>query len=400
MGAVATPLLGRLGGGRKRRPVILGGLVLVTAGTVLSALPLGFPALLGGRILQGVGLGLTPLAIAAAREAVASARLGRVVALLSVTTVAGAGFGYPVTGVVADQWGIRGAFWFGFVLCLVTTAMAWRFVPHATSTDAGRVDWLGAVLLASGTTAVLLALSQGPEWGWGVAGLVAVGGAVVLAAWTRWTLRSEYPLVDLHLVRRGGTVAANFTAVAAGMGMYMSLTLVVVLVQDDQWGLAGSVTTAGLLLVPYALFSVLGSRFALFAGRHAPDLVLPLGCSLYVASGLYLAVAHTTLWQVLVAMAVAGLGSGCTFSALPGLIVRHVPAHETGSALAFNQVLRYLGFSVGTTLSVTILGLLADASGPTETGFTVAILVAAGVMAGAALVNLLLTRRPTGAAPG
>ncbi|MDP3892065.1 MFS transporter, partial [Nocardioides sp.] len=61
-GAVATPVLGRLGGGRRRRPVVLISLAVVTAGTLLSALPLGFPALLTGRIAQGIGLAMAPLA--------------------------------------------------------------------------------------------------------------------------------------------------------------------------------------------------------------------------------------------------------------------------------------------------------------------------------------------------
>ena len=44
-------------------------------------------------------------------------------------------------------------------------------------------------------------------------------------------------------------------------------------------------------------------------------------------------------------MAVAGLGVGTVFAALPGLIVSAVPAGETGSAMSLNQVLRYVGFA-------------------------------------------------------
>src|SRR5215475_13552146 len=58
VGAVATPLLGRLGDGPHRRRVVLTVLAIVLAGSVLTVLPLGFGGLLVGRCLQGVGLGL------------------------------------------------------------------------------------------------------------------------------------------------------------------------------------------------------------------------------------------------------------------------------------------------------------------------------------------------------
>lgn len=97
VGAVVTPVMGRLGDGPRRRAVILGALAAVLAGCALAALPLGFGWLLAGRALQGLGLGLTPLAIATARDALPPERSRPAVAMLSVTTVAGVGLGYPVT---------------------------------------------------------------------------------------------------------------------------------------------------------------------------------------------------------------------------------------------------------------------------------------------------------------
>ena len=60
-GAVATPILGRLGGNRRRRPVVLAGLVVVALGLLLAALPTGFSGLITGRLLQGLGIALVPL---------------------------------------------------------------------------------------------------------------------------------------------------------------------------------------------------------------------------------------------------------------------------------------------------------------------------------------------------
>src|SRR2546423_8540056 len=107
VGAVTTPVLGRLGDGPRRRAVVIGALVVGVAGGVLTALPLGFAALLAGRGLQGTGLGLTSLAIAIARDQLAGERSRSAVALLSITTVAGIGLGYPLAGLATEYLGLH-----------------------------------------------------------------------------------------------------------------------------------------------------------------------------------------------------------------------------------------------------------------------------------------------------
>jgi MFS family permease len=90
-------------------------------------------------------------------------------------------------------------------------------------------------------------------------------------------------------------------------------------------------------------------------------------------------------------MAVGGLGSGFTFSSVPALMVPHLPRSETGSAMAFNQVLRYAGFSVGSASSVALMTVYGG--GPSETGFRGALLTTSAVWVVAALASTVLARR-------
>lgn len=360
-GAVATPILGRLGAGRLRRPAVLGGLAVVTLGSALGALPLGFGALVAGRALQGVGLALVPLAIAIARDHVPTVALPRTVALLSVTTVAGAGLGYPLSAFLAEHGGVAGAYTVGGILTALTLVLAASVLPRGDAGALGPIDWVGAALLSAGMVATLLAISRGETWGWGSARvlLLLAAGLGVLLAWVRWTLAVDGPLVDLRLAVRPGLAAPNLVAFAAGCGMYTLLALVVVVVQSeptDGFGLGRSTLVAGSMLAPYAVASVVGSRLAQGIGRLAGTrLLLPTGCGLFLAATLLLANYHDHVLTLTAIMALSGLGSGFTFSSLAVLMVPHVPAAETGSAMAFNQVLRYLGFSVGSALSVTLM---------------------------------------------
>lgn len=398
-GVVSTPVVGRFASGRLRRPTILAGLVVVTVGTTLSALPLGLGGLIAGRTLQGVGMALTPLAFAVARDVVPPPRLPGVVALLSVTTVAGAGLGYPVTALVADRWGLSAAFWFGTALFLVTLVLAAVQLPAATDAEPARVDGVGVGLITLGLVALLLGVSRGETWGWTAAPTVVAlaVGPVLVVAWGLWTLRSTHPLVDLRLAAHPGLAGPNLVAMVAGFGMYSLLTLVMVVVQaapdeHDGWGLGLPVTAAGLALVPYSLLSVAGSRLARAVGRRWGErLLLPTGCLVFLTSTVTLAFVHDHFWQVLVCMGVGGLGSGFTFSSLAALMVPHVPHAETGSAMAFNQVLRYVGFTVGSAASIALMTAIGGGAG--ESGFRGALLVTSSAFVLAAVASWVLQRR-------
>jgi len=391
-GAIATPILGRLGSGRVRRPVILGGLGLVCVGSILAAVPWGFAALVAGRSLQGIGLALVPLALAVARDVIPLERRSSAIALLSVSTVAGAGLGYPLTALVAEVGGLPAAYGLGAVLTTATLVMAWRNVPGSDGEPPARVDWLGAVLLSAGMVGVLLAVTRGATWGWLslLTGGLGTAGFLLLAAWVAWTLRSPHPLVDLRLAVRPGLVGPNLTALMAGIGMYGLLTLVVVLVQSDGWGLGQPVTVAGLMLVPYSLASILGSRLARAVGRRlGTTALLPVGCLMFFSASATLAFEHDHLWQAALCMGLGGLGSGLTFSSLAVLMVPHVPRAETGSAMAFNQVLRYLGFATGASLSVTLMGVFGGGA----EGFRASLLILSSTSVVAAVVAYGVARR-------
>ena len=89
-GALATPVMGRLADGPRQRTVILVALAAVVVGCVLAAVSTGFALLLVGRALQGLGLGLLPVAMAIARRNLPLEKARRTIATLSITTAIGA----------------------------------------------------------------------------------------------------------------------------------------------------------------------------------------------------------------------------------------------------------------------------------------------------------------------
>jgi MFS family permease len=401
VGAVATPVIGRLGDGRHRRTVVLVVLTVVLLGSVLAALPLGLGWLIAGRALQGLGLGLTPLAIATARTALTGERSRSTVAALSVTVAAGVGLGYPLTGAIAEVGGVHAAFWFGAGASALAIVAAALVYPPSPEAPARRLDVAGALLLGTALATGLLALGEAETWGWtspAVLGLAALS-LVTLVGWACWQLRSDAPLVDLRLARGRSAATAHGAALLVGVANYLLLSSVPRLAQtpvSTGYGFGTSIVVAGLVLLPFSAASFAAGRLARTLERLVGKrLVLPVGAAVLGVGEVLFAFVRTDLWQLFAAMAVAGLGVGTVFAALPGLIVAAVPAAETGSAMSLNQVLRYIGFAVGSALSATVLEAATSAGDglPTSGGYATIGLIGVGACVALAVLSAGLPAR-------
>jgi MFS family permease len=386
-GAVATPTLGRLGDGPHRRRVTMLALTSVFIGSVLAALPFGFAWILVGRALQGPALALTPLVIATARDHIAPERARGVIGGLAVTTISGVGIGYPVTGLLADHLGLHVAFGFGVVVSGCALVCAFVVLPRSGQLAARRLDWTTAVTLASGLVALLLVISKAGRWGWTSTPtlLLSATAVVLLMSWVRREMRAALPLVNLRTLRHGLVRTADLTGFLAGVGTYLPVSFVTRLVQTPTsagYGFGASAFVAGLILLPFSLFSMAGNRLMLVVGRRwRPDTAIPLGGMIFCVSMLALEFMPSSLAGVFVVIAFCGLGAGVVIAAMPGLIVRAVPGAETASALGFNQLLRTAGFSIGSALSAAILAAhtVPGSPLPRESGYKVATLVSAGL---------------------
>ncbi|MFW3168693.1 MFS transporter [Geodermatophilus sp. CPCC 206100] len=407
VGAVATPVLGRLGDGSHRRAVALSVLGVVVLGGVLTALPLSLGWLLTGRGLQGFGLGLMPMLIATAREALPPDRARRTIAALSITVVSGVGLGYPIAGALATYGGVTLAFAVGAGICAVALLAGALVLPKASPAPARRFDLPGALLLGAGLAGAIVTLSEGENWGWSSPRvlLVSAGSVLALVAWAVVALRTRAPLIDLRLARGRLPAAGHVSVLLTSLANYLLLGSVPILVQtpvSSGYGFGASGLVAGLVLLPFSLAGMVAGPISRRLGeRWGPRLVLPLGALLMGASLVLLAVARGHLWMLAVITAVAGLGISTVFAAAPNLVVAAVPPRETGSAMALNQVLRYAGFAVGSALTATVLAAVTPAGGelPAEVGYTVIGLLGAGLSVVTAVLVWLLPGRAAAQPP-
>ncbi len=409
-GAVAMPVIGRLGDLYGKRRVLLACAVPLTAGSVICALSGSLVPMVAGRGMQGLGMGMIPLGISALRDVLPPERLGPSIALMSSSMGIGGALGLPVSAAVAENLSWRALFWGSAALALLIGVLIWLLVPAIPPGARGRFDIPGALGLGTALVCLLLAVSKGADWGWTsgtTLGLLAASVAVTLI-WGLWELRTRDPLVDLRITARRQVLVTNAASIVIGVAMYSQALIVPQLLQLPEatgYGLGRSMLAAGLWMVPSGLMmmvvSPLGARLS---SARGPKTTLVTG-SLVIALGYgSSAVLMGSAWGLLVVTCVCSVGVALAYGAMPALIIGAVPRSETASANSFNTLMR----SIGTTVSAAVVGVVlahmtVDLGGhtlPSENGFRTGMMIGCGVALAAALTALALPRRAAPAAAG
>ncbi|MFD9665318.1 MFS transporter [Rhodococcus sp. NPDC059968] len=393
--AVCTPVLGRLADRRGPRPVLLGTLVLVLLGSVLCTVTDHLPFLVLGRILQGVSFALFPIGVAVLRGRLDPRRLLNAIGLMSGILAVGGGVGMVAAGVMHTEGAdFRRVFALLVALNLAALVVAWVTVPRggaAQSRDG--VDVAGVGLMAVGLSALLIALAEGGRWGWAspqTIGVAAVG-VVVSAGWYLHERRTRAPLVPPPLLSGRRVAGTHLAAFLVGMAMYIQFLGSAQFVQASRaavgYGFDASVLRTSLVvLLPGSVVGVVAaSASGRFVHRYRADRVLIAACGIGVAGFVMLALAHTRLWQVIVALVVINVFVSASCAVLPALLVDTVPSEFTGVTNGINAIARTFGSSLASALVATLLAsvTVAGTDLASERAFVIAFWVG-GAAAGAA----------------
>ncbi|MER7669677.1 MFS transporter [Kitasatospora sp. NPDC096128] len=361
--AVLTPLLGRFGDLRGRKPMLLISLAGLVAGSALAVCTHSFTWLIVARVLQGAGGGVMPLAISIVRDELPKQKVTGGVAAISASMGVGSGLGLVATGLLLEHWNYKSIFWMGLAFGLLAVALVAFRVPTDPVTDKeGGADPLGAITLAGWLSALLVAVSQGNHWGWTstkTLGLFAVA-AVVALIWGVIETKVAHPLVDLKMMGRPAVAFTNLAGLLIGFGMYGSFMVISNFAQTPEklahYGFTASVLHAGVMLLPSAIGSMIAAPIgALLIARRGPRLPLVLGGVLGAIAMAYLALRHSAEGDIYTASAIFGLGIGLAFAAMPAFINGAVPVEQSGIANGMNSVLRTVGGAIGTAVMTAIL---------------------------------------------
>ncbi|HEV7845543.1 MAG TPA: MFS transporter [Thermoleophilaceae bacterium] len=394
--SIATPIVGKLGDVYGKGRVLTLTLILFSVGGVVCALAHSIAVLILGRVIQGVAGGVFPLAFGIIRDTFPPDKVASGLGLVSAILGIGAGIGLPLSGVIADGIGVSWLFWISLI-ALPAALAAHRLVPASPESKRLRIDWLGAALLSASLGAVLLAVTEANDWGWISArtlGLIA-GGLLLLAIWIAVESRVNEPLIDLGVLRERAVASTNLTGFLVGFAMFSSFLLIPQFAQAPEssgYGFGDTVSQAGLLLVPAAVFQLVAGPLAGGLGaRIGFRTTLATGAGLASMAFVFLALEHAHPWQFVICAALLGTGISFAFASMANLIVGAVPQSEVGVATGINTIMRTIGGAFGAAVATAILtgNTIAGGSLPSEGAYTAAFVLSAvgGLLAiGAALL--------------
>ncbi|QBE48401.1 MFS transporter [Leucobacter triazinivorans] len=404
--AVATPISGRLGDMYGKRRVVLVLLALLVAGSLIAAVAGSIVGVIIGRALQGAVTGVIPLGIAIMRDVLPPERLGTAVALMSATMGVGGALGMPIAAYLALHTDWHALFWLAAALGAVGLPLVALFVPGDVLRTAGRLDLLGAAGLALGLTGILLFVSRGAEWGWGAPLTLScgIGGVIVLLLWGWYQLRATDPLLDLRVAARPAVLFTNIAAIGMGFALFSSNVtfpqmLELPVASGSGFGL--DMMQAALIVMPAGLVMMVISPLSGWLERTiGPRPLFTGGTAAIVLAYVFVLLWSSEVWHILAANIFIGIGIGFTFAAMPMIIMRSVPAHETGASNGLNALFRSVGTSSASAVMGGVLAAMStDFEGravPSREAFEVCfwLAIAAGVIA--LVLSLLIPKQPTG----
>jgi EmrB/QacA subfamily drug resistance transporter len=404
VGAAVIVTSGALGDVLGRRKVFLGGLALFVASCVLIALSTTATGVVGGRMIQGAA-GATILACGMSLLSVASSGAAQMkaVTLWGAASAAGAALGPLVGGLLVESTGWQGLFWIDAAIAAACVPLTLRAVQESRDPHRSRsIDWAGTVLVALVLAPVVLALSEGNDWGWASAatlGCFAVS-IVALMLFVRVERTAKAPLVDLQLLRNRVLVGATL-AILIVAGTINALMYVVSLYFQDPNGLGMNAFEAGLATLPAAAGMIaITPAITPLAVKLGGARAVGLGFLLATAGFAALAFvegswAYVAFIGPLVALAVGlGIANGPASAGSTSA----VSADQVGAASGISNMARYVGAAVAVALIAMVNNAVAAnhreagesasdalAAGLAAASLTMAIWSAAGV----ALVVLL-----------
>ncbi|HYZ92399.1 MAG TPA: MFS transporter [Actinomycetota bacterium] len=357
--AVVLPVLGKMGDLYGQRRVFILGFAGATFAAILTALAWSPGALIGFRTLALViGAATQPTSMALVISVYPPMERVKALGWWSLVAAGGPSVGLVIGGPLIDWVGWRPLFLIQAVLGFTVLAASWFVLKEVRKHERVRFDVAGSAALTVGAGALLVLLSQGPDWGWTHPALLvcAALSPLGLAWFYRVEGKAAAPLLPLRYFQRRNFTATQISALFMGAA-YMGGFVLSPLLTRFVLGYSLSQTALMMMLRPltFSLSSPVGARLAMRIGERTNAVI-----GTAMMTGAMVAFAFSAL-QASVAFVVAGLvlqgvGNGVARPSLTASLTNAVDEKDIGIASASNRMLHQIGASFGIAVLTAIYG--------------------------------------------
>jgi EmrB/QacA subfamily drug resistance transporter len=383
-----------------RRRVFVSGLLLFTGASALAALSTSATMLDVARALQGIGGAVVmPLTLTILSAAVPAERRGMALGIWGGIGGLAVALGPLVGGAVVSGISWNWIFWLNVPIGLVLAPIAWRNLQESTGSDKG-LDLPGLGLASVGLLGIVWGLVRGNEVGWAspqIVGAIALG-ALLVAAFVRWELRTPSPMLPMHFFRNRTFALTNVASLFMSFGMFGSIFFLAQFFQTVQHM---SPLQSGLRILPWTAMPMLIAPIAgAFSDRIGGERLMAAGLGLQ-ASGLFWIAAQASPTEAYTSLIgpfmLSGIGMSLFFAPVANVVLSAVRPEHEGKASGANNAIRELGGVFGVAVLAAIfahVGGYQSAASFTH-GMQIAVYIGSAIVgAGAVAAGFAYRRRP------
>jgi EmrB/QacA subfamily drug resistance transporter len=344
-----------------RKKVILFGVAVFCAGSVISAVAPNTDILIIGRVVMGIGAAASePGTLSMIRHLYSDqAKRARALGIWAAVSSLGLALGPLIGGLLVYGWSWRAIFWANVFFGALAFISAVIVLPESSDPVRARLDipgfLLGALALGSLTFGIILGETAGYRTWW-IDSMFAFA-LVAAVAFVLAELRAKNPVLNVRYFKNRTFASSTIIAFTVYFGTFAIFFMVALYLQ-----VVGSNSPLGLArnFVPLAVGMVAA---ALLTGRWVaawgPRIPMTTGC-LLAAVGIFLTnhniSPHAGIGQIGWTMFVAGVGVGMALVPVTSAALGSVPAEHSGMAASTTNTFRELGAVVG----VAVLGSIVN----------------------------------------
>ena len=359
--AIVLPISGWLANHMGRKRLLLTCVAGFTITSLCCGLATSLPQLIVFRVLQGLtGGGLQPLAQAILLETFPKERHGHAMAAFGIGILLAPILGPTLGGWITDNYSWRWIFYLNLPVGALSLVLMNRFVfdPHYVKRGKGKVDLWGIGFLALGIGSLQVLLDTGQRKDWFSSHYIQFFTVLCvfgIAALIVRELTTDYPVVDLRVLKNRSFAAGVFLISMLGFVLYASLVLLPLYLQT----LMGyPAYNSGLALSPRGVGALL---FTPLAGhlttKTDPRRLLVIGLvlgsiTMFQLSGLNL---YAGFWDIFWAQVLQGVALSFLFIPLMALSMSKIQPEKMGNATSIFNLMRNIGGSVGIAIMTTFL---------------------------------------------
>ena len=363
-GLALAPVIGKLADEYGKKRVLMIVLVIYTVSVLFTSISPNFSALVAFRALQGIGLGINPIAYTILRERLPREQLPMAQGIIASTFAIGGAVALPIGAFIAQYYDWQTVYWTALPLLIAAILVAYRVLPDSRGNMSKEpIDLLGLASLSLSFLIIGLALTYAHQIGWTspltLGGVVI--GLIVFGLFLSHSRRAPNPIISIEDFSNPNVAVPLLASFVSGFGLFLLFQALVYLFELPRpVGFGMDILSTGITLAPISIIMlIVGPAFGALSGRVGVKPILVVAPLIAALGSLILAVTSLdyslTVADVMITLVVTLIGIGGMMVTRITVLMMSASERRLATITGTNTTMRLMGNTLGPVFASSIL---------------------------------------------